>query len=274
MLEDVVTKDKREVDVVWRGVFQDIEVVVGFEVIDWKRPASVTWVEQQIEKHSHLPTHRLVLVSWSGFSQAAQRKASSRPEVILADLGQQAFDLRHLSLIETKLTPRGMVLVVKHSEGVEHSVTVPADMLLFLETGEVKGLAIDLANEIVHNNEIVKKTLAKAVECKNPSEFEHFFIEGPLPLQEYWLRWEETGELHAVVGVRVTGDVNITAKPLDLAYRTFIEMIFGYGSVATIQGELLLVTTQDADGNLGEAIARIEGTHDPILMKPWEEHNP
>src|SRR5215207_5235670 len=62
---------KREVDVVVEGSFDGEHVVTSIEVIEHRRRASITWVEQQISKHRTLPTNRLILVSKSGFSKNA-----------------------------------------------------------------------------------------------------------------------------------------------------------------------------------------------------------
>lgn len=56
----------REVDVVVEGPFDGEHVVTSLEVIEHSRPADLTWVQGQIEKHRTLPTNRLVLVSKKG----------------------------------------------------------------------------------------------------------------------------------------------------------------------------------------------------------------
>lgn len=61
---------EREVDVVVEGDFDGGPVVTSIEVIEHSRPAPVTWVEQQVAKHRHLPTNHLVLVS----NQASVRR--------------------------------------------------------------------------------------------------------------------------------------------------------------------------------------------------------
>jgi hypothetical protein len=71
MLTHRLTGELREVDVVIRAVVGGHAVVVSVECIEHSRPADVTWVEQMITKHAHLETHRLVLVSLSGFSTQA-----------------------------------------------------------------------------------------------------------------------------------------------------------------------------------------------------------
>jgi hypothetical protein len=50
-------------------------VNVGIECRDWKRPQSVSWVEDVRGKHSDLPVNLTVLVSSSGFAKTALNKA-------------------------------------------------------------------------------------------------------------------------------------------------------------------------------------------------------
>jgi hypothetical protein len=52
-----------------------LKVIVSMECRDRARPADVGWVEQMHGKHSSLPTNTLVLVSNSGFTEAAEEKA-------------------------------------------------------------------------------------------------------------------------------------------------------------------------------------------------------
>jgi hypothetical protein len=72
----------REVDVVVECDVDGQVFTQSFEVLGKSRPATLEWVEQMIQKHAELPTDRLFLVSWSGFSKNAMAVAKSRPGVI------------------------------------------------------------------------------------------------------------------------------------------------------------------------------------------------
>jgi hypothetical protein len=71
MLLDAALQTEREVDIVIEGTFDGDPVVTSIEVVEHGRPATLPWAEQQIAKHRHLPTNRLVLVSQSGFAKNA-----------------------------------------------------------------------------------------------------------------------------------------------------------------------------------------------------------
>lgn len=83
MLYDPVLDMEREVDVVIRGRVNEIDVVISFEVVDYSRKADVQWVEGKLKKNEHLPTDKLMLVSWKGFTEGAKRLAASRPDIVL-----------------------------------------------------------------------------------------------------------------------------------------------------------------------------------------------
>jgi hypothetical protein len=77
MLRDSRTGQLREVDIVIRTIVSGYELIISIECTDKNRPATVEWVEQICSKHTDLPTKKLVLVSKSGFTQAAISKAIS-----------------------------------------------------------------------------------------------------------------------------------------------------------------------------------------------------
>lgn len=75
MLEDTVTHEQREIDVLVTTNTAGYEVRIGIEVVDRKRPMGTPWVESMHAKCSNLPVDKLVLVSRSGFTRPAQSKA-------------------------------------------------------------------------------------------------------------------------------------------------------------------------------------------------------
>ena len=76
-LIDKITGKPREVDIVIEhndGV-RDLVVCVECRGGYASRPATVEWVERMREKHNSFPTDKLVLVSKSGFTASAKKKA-------------------------------------------------------------------------------------------------------------------------------------------------------------------------------------------------------
>jgi hypothetical protein len=74
-LPDSDTGELREVDIVLTSDVGGTRVIVSIEVTDRTRMADTPWVESMLQKHSTLPTSKLVLVSRSGFTGTAEEKA-------------------------------------------------------------------------------------------------------------------------------------------------------------------------------------------------------
>ena len=75
MLIDRVTGESREVDVLVTATTATYTVNLGIEVVAWSRPADTPWIEKMRAKHENLPIDKLILVSESGFSAPAKKKA-------------------------------------------------------------------------------------------------------------------------------------------------------------------------------------------------------
>lgn len=67
----------REVDILISTNQAGYRLQIGIEVVEWTRLADVSWVERMIQKHSRLPTDKLVLISKSGFTKSATAKAQA-----------------------------------------------------------------------------------------------------------------------------------------------------------------------------------------------------
>ena len=76
-LQDPRTETPREVDILVCRRVAGTEILIGIECTDRRTPADVGWVEKMHGKHSHLPTHALVLASASGFTSEAQEIADA-----------------------------------------------------------------------------------------------------------------------------------------------------------------------------------------------------
>lgn len=76
-LTDNIIGKSREVDIVIERNEGFHDIIIGVECSggSGSRPATVEWVERMWGKHSSLPTDKLVLVSKSGFTASAKKKA-------------------------------------------------------------------------------------------------------------------------------------------------------------------------------------------------------
>jgi hypothetical protein len=75
LLMDCRTGQKREVDIIIETHSGIHPLKIGIEVVDRRRPASSTWIEQVAKKHEDLPIDKSIVVSRSGFYRPALEKA-------------------------------------------------------------------------------------------------------------------------------------------------------------------------------------------------------
>src|SRR4051812_48972273 len=77
ILQERSSGEGREVDVVLQAEIGGHPVIISMECRERGRKADKTWIECMWGKHADLPTDRLVLVSLTGFSELAKRKAAN-----------------------------------------------------------------------------------------------------------------------------------------------------------------------------------------------------
>jgi hypothetical protein len=119
------TGEKREVDVTVTGTVEGVDVLVALEAADRSRRADVTWVEQQIAKHSAIATDQLVLVAARGFTKAGLAKAAAHGVVTITP--QDLDDCDHEFAVLSKLTSPP-VTIKPRLTGVVLDVRPPAGM--------------------------------------------------------------------------------------------------------------------------------------------------
>lgn len=74
-LIDLVTGERREVDVLVRAVVGQHKIALAIECRDHQRRADVTWIDNLIGKYKNLPVSSVIAVSRSGFTKNALKKA-------------------------------------------------------------------------------------------------------------------------------------------------------------------------------------------------------
>lgn len=75
MLTDTQSKSKVEVDIVIEFAFAGTNLNIGIETTAKSRKATVEWIREMINKHEHLPINKTILVSKTGFTKEALKKA-------------------------------------------------------------------------------------------------------------------------------------------------------------------------------------------------------
>lgn len=83
LLKDIITGQKREVDIYIESKINNHKVGIAIECRNHKRKAGVEWIDQLIGKYDNLPVHKVVAVSSSGFTNSAYEKAELSKIVLI-----------------------------------------------------------------------------------------------------------------------------------------------------------------------------------------------
>lgn len=222
LLRDAVTGIEREVDVVVEGQFDGEPMVISAEVIEHKRPATVTWVEQILRKHRDLPTNRLLLVSKSGFSAnalslietEAGRVEALTPELVEVD-GSAVVKRLYVDNVNYKPTR----CIVQVQTGGEQ-ITVQGEPMtdVYAADGTLLGPLSYLVQDAVNLEPVRHGLFAEAHKNPEKDKVKGFSLGLAMPQLGYHLKQVETGELHLIEGVEIWGDFSVyqTEVPLTL----------------------------------------------------------
>ena len=176
LLIDSDTKEQREVDVLITTRVASHQVLIGVEATSSGRKADVTWVEGQLQKHSTLPTDKLVLVSEAGFTQPARRKTESHEAVPLApedvpDGCEAGRIVNRLGSIYPKVISLDLLEVLARCKSpagdAEVDLKPPVGAQVLYEDGELFGTLREIA-ESSFNQHFIQ--IAKEVDLANVVE--------------------------------------------------------------------------------------------------------
>jgi hypothetical protein len=209
-LLDARTGAMREVDVVVEGDFDGEHVVTSIEVTEPSRPADWEWVDKQIKKHSTLPTNLLILVSKSGFTPNALtavaaeggRVQTMTPKIIEKD-GEAVVQSVYMDQIQ--LTPTLCGLIVQDPNGEKVPVQAGPDWIIFDAIEHPLGLAFELAREFVSIQSLVKTLMEGAHSHPERDDLKTFAVGAAIGGLEYYLRKDDTGQLHKILAIEVQG---------------------------------------------------------------------
>lgn len=220
LLIDKETGEKREVDIVLRGVLNSHPIIISFEVVDRARRAESGWVEQMLRKHQSLATDKLVLVSGSGFTQPARQKAEyNNTKIIDLSAGdkQLRIFLNRAAFIQGVTAT--VTCFVKTNEVFE---MLKSDVEI--QIGKLRQSAYEQSMILLRNSDIWKIFLNSAQE-KEESYFKVFF---PKPVMVYG-RKEDTEERFD--GIYFIVDVKRTRVPVHISSFDYDGVEYCYGTV-------------------------------------------
>jgi len=164
LLEDSITGEDREVDVVIETMSGVHPIRIGIEVTEQRRRVPVTWIEAMFTKHAHLPINKSIAVSSSGFSRSALRKAEdlkidalTLEEATKLDWQARIDSLpfvRLVSFLRPYLTGVTVVFAEERSMAAFEGCDLSTH-LLYTPAGESRGTLLSAAERLLGNENVV-----------------------------------------------------------------------------------------------------------------------
>jgi len=228
---------QREVDIVVEAEADGERVVISLEVNQRGRPASVEWVEQQIDKHRRLPTNKLVLVSRAGFSRKAltrvgleQGKVEAlQPEIVMID-GEPV--VKRLYVESITYDPSRCTVHVRGDQSEIIAVTGQPETDIYDADGVLLGALAYLAREAAHLEGVGKWLGVEAHHHPKRDELKTFEFVLSVGGLGYHLKQNETGTLHLIIGLEIWGHFTFTQDEVALALARLGDRVYGAGEAS------------------------------------------
>lgn len=247
MLQDRVTGEQREVDILVTATNATYKVNLGIEVIAWSRPADTPWVEKMRAKRDNLPIDKLILVSENGFSGPARRKA-------------QFYGIETLTIEEACAADWPLIAALEET-GVFEVTTMNFEVAAVcrLDSGQLEQVPVPLSASfpttagLMTMNAFVRALL----ERDEVREVVQANLTGNLA-HDFWLSYTEPNGLWRIdnedMGGRITElriglKVLKTDSPVRFASGKFRSIPFVSGTSETYGSSLQFVLARNLDGS-------------------------
>lgn len=262
-LRDVRSGLDREVDVVVEWLVDQETFTCCFEVVALSRRADVEWVDKMVRKHETLPTERLFLVSWSGFTRGARRQAQTNPTVELCtpDLvsGRDGPRIKTIRVGTMQMTPTETRIGFNRPDGSKGWIRSEPDIGLYTGTMEPVGPAQHLTEMLLRDPRVGALARERASAHPQRDDLKSFDLYAPIKDANLNLYEQELGELQPITLIEVLGDFHFEEKRLDMEIRELRGRPFAYGTVELAGANATLVTRLDEAFQVSAGIARWGG---------------
>jgi hypothetical protein len=239
---------EREVDIVVEAEADGDPVVISLEVNQKGRPASVEWVEQQIGKHSRLPTNKLVLVSRAGFSRRALTKVASeagkveaiQPEIATVD-GEPV--VKRLFADSISPNPTRCGVYVQGDDGKRVEVVCEPETSIHDAHGALLGPLAFLVQEAAALESVGRWMIAEAHDHPEREDLNVFQLGLAVGGLGYHLKREDTGALHRIVALEIWGDLTYRQDEVALTLSRLGDRVYAAGEASLVGRPVVWVGT-------------------------------
>jgi hypothetical protein len=279
---EIVSKERREVDVVAFGKVAGHQSAVFIECRDWKRPQDVQWVEQARTKFDDLGANVKILVSSSGFTKTALAKAACygiktittgevTPEFVgkVVNSADSAKYWHWITLVQK-------AIVVITRDGVTQHQELPGNVPVLYADGSEVSMLEALVNHVTQQHTRAhdkwEQVAGKGEEMYGKSKVKYVATaDGPEPRsngQKVYVKGisHATGQeqLFEIANVIVTFEAKWIVADVPLTHGEYDGTYFSTGSAqlgddATVQ----VVYTETTDGDF-DVVGRLDGPLDTL----------
>lgn len=246
MLTDTRTGQEREVDVTVEEEIDGHIFTQCVEITSQKRPVDLVKVEQLIKKHETLPTDRLAIVSWSGFTQSARDAIEVNPRVMAVEPtveeGPNGPVVRNLMMDTVTLDAEIVVCIVHPPHGEPIRVPMMTDNDTFDAEERRVGSMADAVNGILQDPAATAVALQEAHAHPDRESVSHYVLTKDLGDEGgLYLRHETSDELHRIKAIEITGPITLGREELNLEVRWLEQKRFAHGKTRLADGDALVV---------------------------------
>lgn len=251
MLYDPASGEDREVDIVMEGRLGDEPVCLSIEVVARSRPMGPDWVGSMVTKHERMPTTKLVLVSWSGFTRGARQLVDSYGGWVVA-LTPEAVPNASVTApyyLEVTTTPENATLLIRDDDGTLTKVTdVPILANIYAAPSHDAYLCMlrDLVLRVINERGVGWDLLDQAYQSEHRQSLTHFSLESTaLDHRGIYAHDGDADEFRHISAFAVTGPIALHEQSLDFTVMRLGDSIFAMSELQMGGKPAVWVVTND-----------------------------
>ena len=250
-LLDQASNAEREVDIVIETQVGDYSILISVECQGRGRVANIEWVEQMIAKHQTLPTNKLILVSQSGFTPAALRKAKALDiEAITLTKAIEAdwkvmTGLDKIILRRWAIEPSACFAIYQGSSNETLSIQLEMNYQLIntnddelITVEEIFGVFLDMTLESIGQNIKKKKTDDK-------QNYIVFTLESHVPENTFFI--DDRGKKQKIIYLRFVAHAREEDETITMQNNSFGSAQISFGKTKDIHRNALVSIVETKD---------------------------